>query len=72
MINVYLIVSVQLQILSRYLLIRKDVDVGFSTIGLLPISNCEVQKKLVECSDAMSLLRRTQVKIFNKLLGVVG
>lgn len=71
MINIYLFVDVQLQILSQHLLIRENVDIGYSTVGLLPISNCEVQRKLVEYRDVMSLLRRTEVKIFNESLGVV-
>ena len=50
---------------------RKYVDVGYSTVGLLLILNCEVQKKLVECRDAISLLRRTQVNIFNESLELV-
>ena len=62
---------VRLQILSQYLLIREDVDVGYFIVELLPILNCEVQRKLVQCRDAITLLRRTQVKIFNELLGVV-
>ena len=60
-----------MQILSQHLLIREDVDDGYYTVGLLPTSNCEIQRKLFEYRDAISLLRRTQVKIFNDSLGVV-
>ena len=71
MISIHLTLDVHLQILSQHLLIREDIDLGYCTVGLLPTSNCEVQEKLAECRNALSSLRRTQVKIFNGSLGVV-
>ena len=60
-----------MQMLSANLLLREDVDVGWSIIGNNHIFSDAIQLKLKECTETMHELRRMQMLELNLGLGLV-